>query len=126
MGTAARAFPAQPAAVRAHLPVTLRLEAADRARLAAEQADWVLKSDYGCEGEEVIIGRQVPASEWRACLDQALPRRWIAQRYFQARQDAAGEIVNHGVYLVAGAPPGCTPGCPAGRPTSAPGRRRWR
>jgi hypothetical protein len=94
--------PASQAAVRAHLPVTLRLEATDRALLAAEQADWVLKSDYGCEGEEVIIGRQVSAGEWQACLDQALPRRWIAQRFFQARQNAAGEVVNHGVYLVAG------------------------
>ena len=94
--------PRSQAAVRAHLPPTLRLEAADRGQLEAEQADWVLKSDYGCEGEEVIIGRHLPAAEWRACLDQALPRRWIAQRFFDARRTPEGEVVNHGVYLVGG------------------------
>jgi glutathionylspermidine synthase len=94
--------PASRTAVRAHLPESRRLEATDRGQLEVEQADWVLKSDYGCEGEEVIIGRHLPAADWRACLDQALPRRWIAQRFFDARRTADGDVVNHGVYLVAG------------------------
>ncbi len=94
--------PAARAAVEAHVPPTVRLEAADRAQLAAEQADWVLKSDYGCEGEEVILGRAVDAAEWAACLELALPRRWIAQRYFHARRDPDGQLVNHGVFLVGG------------------------
>jgi hypothetical protein len=90
------------AAVEAHLPWTVRLEAADRRQLLAEQADWVLKSDYGCEGEEVIVGRAVDPAEWEACLAQALPRRWVAQRYFHARRGPDDEVVNHGVYLIGG------------------------
>ena len=78
------------AAVQAHLPPTVRLEVADRQQLLAEQDGWVLKSDYGCEGEEVIVGRAVDPTEWRACLDQTLPRRWIAQRYFHARREPRG------------------------------------
>jgi hypothetical protein len=89
-------------AVEAFVPRSVRLEAADHRQLVAEQADWVLKSDYGCEGEEVIVGRAVDAAEWRACLDQALPRRFIAQRYFHARRGPDDEVVNHGVYLLAG------------------------
>jgi hypothetical protein len=94
--------PAGRAAVEAHLPETVRLEAADHRRLAAEQADWVLKSDYGCEGEEVILGAAVPPDEWRACLQLALPRRFVVQRHFRARRDATGAACNHGVYLVGG------------------------
>jgi hypothetical protein len=94
------------AAVQAHVPFSVRLEAADREQLHREQDDWVLKSDYGCEGEEVIVGRAVDAAHWRDCLEQALPRRFIAQRHFQARRDADDRVVNHGVYLVGGRPAG--------------------
>jgi hypothetical protein len=38
---------------------------------------------------------------WAATLCHALPDRWVAQRHFQAALDD-GQIVNHGVYLVAG------------------------
>jgi hypothetical protein len=100
--------PGARAAVEAHLPETVRLEVVDHRQLAAEQADWVLKSDYGCEGEEVIVGAAVDPAEWRACLDLALPRRFVAQRFFRARReetdDGTGEgaICNHGVFLVGG------------------------
>jgi hypothetical protein len=90
------------AAVEDHLPETFRLEDLPVQRLLDEREEWVLKSDYGCEGEEVLIGQALSASQWRECLDQALPARWIAQRRFTARTTAAGEVVNHGVYLVAG------------------------
>jgi hypothetical protein len=46
-------------AIARYLPYTLRLEAADRDALAREQQAWVLKSDYGCEGDEVIVGAEV-------------------------------------------------------------------
>jgi hypothetical protein len=97
--------PAARAAVRAHLPETWRLEALPPGLLASEQGDWVLKSDYGCEGEEVLIGALLPPQEWRRALELAIPRRWIAQRFFRARQcpaAGAGALVNHGVFLVAG------------------------
>jgi hypothetical protein len=90
------------AAIARYLPWTVRLEVADRAALAREQACWVLKSDYGCEGEEVIVGAEVEAELWQESLAAARPGRWVAQRRFEARRDAAGEAVNFGVYLIAG------------------------
>lgn len=85
-----------------HIPVSHRLEAMPRDRLFAEREDWVMKSDYGAEGEEVILGRTVTDEVWQARITHAREGRWIAQRYFAARTNAAGEAVNHGVYLVAG------------------------
>ena len=80
-------------AIRAYVPRTVRLEAAaDRAR-----ERWVLKSDYGCEGAEVVVGADVDDAEWNACMMHAIPRRWVLQERFDAR---GGE--NLGVYLVAG------------------------
>jgi glutathionylspermidine synthase len=85
-----------------YLPYTARLETLASGRLRAERVDWVLKSDYGCEGEEVVIGAEVSAAAWARALDDVLPERWIAQRRFVARPNAAGEIANYGVYVVAG------------------------
>jgi glutathionylspermidine synthase len=94
--------PRSRAAVRRHLPPTFRLESLDRALLLAERGEWVLKSDYGCEGDEVVIGRETDAATWSDALDKAVPGRWIAQRYFAALRDGAGAVANHGVYLIAG------------------------
>ena len=91
-----RFSPSTQAAVRACLPPTARLEALDDARLCAEKDDWVLKSDYGCEGAEVRIGRTMPQPLWEEALAQAVRSRWVAQRWFDAGD------VNYGVYLVAG------------------------
>lgn len=97
----ARFSPAAQAAIRAHVPFTARLEALPAAELAA-RAGWVLKSDYGCEGTEVIIGADVDDATWQAALAHARPGRFIAQRYFRVRRDADGRCVNHGVYVVGG------------------------
>ena len=98
----ARFAPAVQAAVRAFLPETLRLEGLDRRRLLDERPLWVVKSDYGCEGDEVILGATVSDREWAAVLEAALPGRWVAQRRFEVRPDALGRSFNIGVYLVAG------------------------
>jgi len=90
------------AVIRSAMPWSLRLEAADRDALLREREDWVLKSDYGCEGEEVVIGRDVPADGWAELLAHAIPRRWIAQRRFDARRDLHGRVANHGVFVAAG------------------------
>jgi hypothetical protein len=71
-------------------------------QLLAQREAWVLKSDYGAEGDEVIVGRDVTDELWRASLAQASRGRWIAQRYFEAKRSASGEVMNHGVFLVAG------------------------
>jgi glutathionylspermidine synthase len=90
------------AAIRRYLPHTARLEELPKARLRDERDDWVLKSDYGCEGEEVVIGRTTSPAEWASALDDARPGRWIAQRRFDPLASRRGGHVNHGVYVVAG------------------------
>jgi hypothetical protein len=70
--------------------------------LAREREAWVLKSDYGAEGDEVLVGRFTPREEWNAALVHAVPGRWVAQRYFAAEETAGGETINHGVYVIAG------------------------
>jgi len=88
--------------IEAYIPYTVRLEATSARRLLHERARWVLKSDYGCEGEEVIIGAETTPAEWADALADALPHRWIAQRRFQPLCDRRGRSINYGVYLVGG------------------------
>jgi len=97
-----RFSPESQAAIQRYLPVTSRLEVLHPELLMAERADWVLKSDYGAEGEEVIIGRLASDDHFRTCLEKARPGRWIAQRYFEALENPQREGINYGVYLVAG------------------------
>src|SRR5262249_58596289 len=99
----ARLPPAAAPAVRRHVPYTARLETLAPAALA--RADWVLKSDYGCEGDEVLVGAEVDDATWAQALALARPGRWVAQRRFEPRPGRA-RVVNHGVYLVAGAAAG--------------------
>jgi hypothetical protein len=96
-----RFSPEAQTAIRAYVPYTARLESLP-ASLLAVRADWVLKSDYGCEGTEVIIGAAIDDSAWRDALRHARPGRWIAQRYFSASRDGDGRCANVGVYVVGG------------------------
>jgi glutathionylspermidine synthase len=88
--------------IRAHVPESARLETLPRERLIEERERWVIKSDYGAEGDEVVLGCAVTDDAWKEALAHATPGRWIAQRYFKAHTLPGGETVNHGVYLVAG------------------------
>lgn len=88
--------------IRAHVPVTRRLEAVHVEQLLAQKDEWVLKSDYGAEGDEVVIGKLVTAEAWKESLAHARPGRWIVQRWFRAREGASGEIVNYGVFVLGG------------------------
>jgi glutathionylspermidine synthase len=96
-----RFSPESQAAIRAFLPYTVRLESLLPSTVAA-RADWVLKSDYGCEGAEVIIGADVDDAIWADALAHARRGRWIAQRHFAAHRDADGRCANVGVYVVGG------------------------
>ena len=89
-------------AIRAHVPYTCRLESMLREQLAAERDQWVLKSDYGAEGDEVIVGPLTSPQLWEESLRQVAPGRWVAQRFFQAEELPGGETINHGVFLIAG------------------------
>ncbi|MFL5352991.1 glutathionylspermidine synthase family protein [Archangium sp.] len=97
-----RFSPRARATIRAHLPYTVRLETLPIEELARDREAWVLKSDYGAEGDEVLVGRLTPQQEWNAALVHAVPGRWVAQRYFAAEEGAGGETINHGVYVIAG------------------------
>ena len=92
--------------IRELVPRTSRLEALHPEMLLSCREDWVLKSDYGAEGDEVVIGRVTSDAEWRKTLDIARRGRWIAQRYFEADLDSRGRSTNFGVFVVAGVPAG--------------------
>lgn len=87
--------------LRRCVPFTARLETLGRAALAGERDGWVLKSDYGCEGEEVLVGAELDDETWQEALAQARPGRWVAQRRFTPRPGRVA-VVNHGVYVIAG------------------------
>ena len=97
-----RFSPASQSIIERLVPFTSRLEALHPEQLRAQREQWVLKSDYGAEGDEVVLGRAVTQEEWERCLSLARPGRWIAQRYFEAERDEGGETINYGVYIVAG------------------------
>lgn len=89
------------------VPYSSRLETLHEARLHAERAAWVVKSDYGAEGDEVLIGREMDDDEWRAALAQCRPGRWIAQRHLLgggAEDDVSADDLadNWGVFVVGG------------------------
>jgi len=89
-------------AIERYVPRTARLETLATEELALQREQWVLKSDYGCEGDQVVIGRDCTDAEWKQTLDKTAGQRWVAQRRFDAPGDEAGVVVNYGVYLVAG------------------------
>ena len=89
-------------AIRAYIPPTFRLINCNTQDILRERERWVLKSDYGCEGDEVIIGRLVSDEQWTTVLDEVISERWIVQEYFEAAQEENGMIPNYGVFLIGG------------------------
>jgi glutathionylspermidine synthase len=92
--------------IRRYIPLTRRLGSFEPGVLEREKDDWVLKSDYGCEGAEVIVGRLTGSEAWMNALQLAEPSHWVAQRYFQSEVQDSGLIENYGVYIIAGEPAG--------------------
>jgi glutathionylspermidine synthase len=95
------------------VPETRRLDSFDREALRLEREDWVLKSDFGCEGDEVIVGANIDDAWWSAALDHCLPGIWVAQRFFRVApitlDDEAGQgryLPNWGIFLLGGEPGG--------------------
>ena len=97
-----RFSPASQDVIRKYIPVTSRLETMHVEQLLAEKDEWVLKSDYGAEGDEVLLGRMLTPELWKASLAQARRGRWVVQRYFEAQKEPTGGVINYGVFLVAG------------------------
>ena len=83
-----------------YIPETRRLASLDPMQL--NQAEWVLKSDYGCEGDTVVCGPYVKTNDWRLALAAAIPESWVAQRFFDVLPLDDGLLPNYGVYLIGG------------------------
>jgi glutathionylspermidine synthase len=88
--------------IREHIPETYRMTSLPQDQLRAEREAWVLKSDYGCEGEETVCGPFVSQDDWERTIDHAVPDNFVAQRFFHAETDRAGRFINYGVYLLGG------------------------
>jgi uncharacterized circularly permuted ATP-grasp superfamily protein len=101
-----RFSPTAQATIDRYLPETRRLVRMEKERLLREREQWVLKSDYGCEGAETVVGAVTAEKEWRDALEMAIPTRWVAQRYFRVAPDADGQLPNIGVFIVGGAAAG--------------------
>lgn len=88
--------------IRCYIPETYRLTQVDPTDLLVQRQAWVLKSAYGCEGEETICGPFVSPEEWRQAVTCAIPASWVCQRFFSVAREDHGAFPNYGVYLVGG------------------------
>ena len=86
--------------IQTYIPETRRFVAVDLATLHREE--WVLKSVYGCEGDSVIVGHFTKPNDWQLALTTAIPRHWVAQRYFAIAPLENGLLPNVGAYLIGG------------------------
>lgn len=83
-----------------YIPETRRITTLDPHQLHRE--DWVLKSDYGCEGDSVVCGAFVKPQDWQLALATLIPKHWVAQRFFEVAPIEEGLLPNYGVYLLGG------------------------
>src|SRR5262249_49971877 len=88
--------------INRYIPPTYRLTQVPQDELLAHRQDWVLKSVYGCEGEETICGPFVSAATWYEAVTKALPPLWVCQRFFHAAAEPQRALCNYGVYRVGG------------------------
>lgn len=86
--------------IRAYIPETRRLTTLDVTTL--DRAEWVLKSDYGCEGDSVVVGPFAKLNDWQLALATAIPEHWVAQRFFEVAPLTDGLLPNFGAYLIGG------------------------
>lgn len=88
--------------IRRYIPETRRLSSLSLDQLRAGREEWVLKSDYGCEGRETVCGAFVSEEEWNKAIEQALPGHFVAQRFFRVAADENARLANFGVYVLGG------------------------
>lgn len=99
---AARFSPQTQAVIRAVVPRTERVVTLGIERLRQERPLWVLKSDFGCEGEEVVVGKNLTDAAWQRALALIIPERWVAQAFFDVMPLDSGALPNLGLYTIAG------------------------
>jgi glutathionylspermidine synthase len=88
-----------------YIPETRRLTTMRHEEL--DRDEWVLKSDYGCEGDSVLCGPFTKPSDWQLALATAIPEHWVAQRFFEVAPVDDGQggetaLPNYGIYLIGG------------------------
>ncbi len=88
--------------IRRYIPETYRLTQMARDDILNNRHQWVLKSAYGCEGDETVCGPFVSDDEWRGTLMYAIPEFWVCQRFFSVAPEPNGSNPNYGVYLLGG------------------------
>lgn len=88
--------------IRRYIPQTYRFSQIPRTELLAHREDWVLKSAYGCEGEETLCGPFVSPDLWQEAVMKALPSLWVCQRFFHVMPEPQGVLANYGVYIIGG------------------------
>jgi hypothetical protein len=88
--------------IRQYIPPTYRFSTLDDDQLGNEPQHWVMKSTYGCEGEETICGPFVTEAEWWDAVNSAIPRFWVCQRFFDVKPYMDECLPNYGVFLIAG------------------------
>ena len=93
-------------AIRELVPETYLLATVGKNRAKRERTEWVLKSDFGCEGEEVVVGDLVDDPTWATEIDGAIGSRWVLQRRFHPVDIEGRGLANYGVYVVGGEPAG--------------------
>lgn len=86
--------------IEEYFPEAKRIMGTDLSALSREE--WVLKSDYGCEGDSVICGPFVKQRDWASLLQMIDPRHWIAQRFFEVEPVEDALLPNYGVYVMGG------------------------
>ncbi len=92
--------------IRRLIPETYRMTCLNHERLLEEREQWVLKSNYGCEGAETICGAFVTPEVWEKSLELALPEHFVVQRFFEVQADAEGWLPNYGVFVLGGSAAG--------------------
>ncbi len=92
--------------IRRFVPETYRLAHMDAERLLDEREQWVLKSNYGCEGAETVCGPFVTPEIWEKAVELALPEHFVVQRFFEVQADAEGWLPNYGVFVLGGSAAG--------------------
>lgn len=89
-------------AIHRFVPRTYRFSSFASERLMEERERWVLKSEFGCEGDGVVVGKLTDPESWRLALKLVIPERWVVQSFFEIEPLENGELPNLGVYMVGG------------------------
>ncbi len=76
--------------IRKYIPETRRMVSISSEKLRAERESWVLKSDYGCEGQGDDLRRICERRIWRRRFVRPCRNSFVAQRFFHVAAEKDG------------------------------------